>query len=155
LLYRSKSIQGPWTRQILAGYSCGAQVEGVLPLTDPTTNTTSYIWHGNTTRMFLLSNSFPFQNSIINSVIAGSPRISVNGHIFQPLQFIDDGSAKNLDCSDTAKWTVNFTLGDGAVTSGKATIAVDGSPLLADVRTSPPLLSCTCHTKDTENYGIS
>ncbi|MCJ1445496.1 MAG: hypothetical protein MMC23_006001 [Stictis urceolatum] len=32
LLYRSKSISGPWQRQILSGGSCMGQVEGVLIL---------------------------------------------------------------------------------------------------------------------------
>jgi hypothetical protein len=79
---------------------------------------------------------------------AGNSRTSINGHIFQPLQFNDDGSAKNLDCSDPAKWEVNFTLGDGSVASGKATIAADGSPLLADGNDPFP------HTKNSQLISV-
>ena len=43
LLYRSKSIQGPWTRQIVSGYSCEEQFEGVLPLTNPKSSKVSYV----------------------------------------------------------------------------------------------------------------
>ncbi|KAE9371196.1 glycoside hydrolase family 43 protein [Stipitochalara longipes BDJ] len=84
VLFRSKSIQGPWTRQILAGYSCNSQPEGVLPLVDPVTNKTTYLWHGNS--------------------VPGNALTPRNGHIFQPLQFNDDGSALPLDCSDNARF---------------------------------------------------
>lgn len=52
LVYRSKSIQGPWQRQIISGFSCGGQVEGVLPLVNPETNTTTYVWHSSTVRKY-------------------------------------------------------------------------------------------------------
>ncbi|USW54292.1 Putative glycoside hydrolase, family 43 [Septoria linicola] len=52
LLYRSRSIKGPWTRQIIAGYSCEGQVEGVLPLTDPKTQQTSFVWHSTSVPAF-------------------------------------------------------------------------------------------------------
>lgn len=50
LIYRSKTIQGPWTRQIISGDSCRGQVEGVLPLTDPKTGGVSYVWHSTSVR---------------------------------------------------------------------------------------------------------
>lgn len=115
LLYRSRSIKGPWTRQILAGYSCNGQVEGVLPLTDPRTKQTTYVWH---------STSVP-----------GGPRTGFGGHIFQPLRFRPDGSVEDLDCSDNAQFQVGFTRGSGAVASGAATTAGDGSP--ADAAYAP------------------
>jgi hypothetical protein len=110
LLYRSDSIQGPWTRQILEGYSCNGQVEGVLPLTDAKTGAVTNVWH---------STSVP-----------GGPRTGFGGHIFQPLNFNADGSAKNLDCSTTATFPVSFTKGNGTVAAGNATKAVDTTPAL-------------------------
>lgn len=49
-VYRSSSLTGPWERDIISAYSCSGQVEGVLPLTDATTNETTYVWHATTTR---------------------------------------------------------------------------------------------------------
>ncbi|KAF7195196.1 hypothetical protein HII31_03402, partial [Pseudocercospora fuligena] len=108
LLYRSRSIQGPWTRQILAGYSCNGQVEGVLPLTNPNTKQTTYVWH---------STSVP-----------GGPRTGFGGHIFQPLVFNSDGSVQDLDCSDNAQFPVTFTKGTAAIAPSSAS---DGSPAKA------------------------
>lgn len=112
LLYRSKSIKGPWTRQIISGYSCDGQVEGVLPLTDARSGTT-FVWH---------STSVP-----------GGPRTGFGGHIFQPLEFERDGSVRDLDCSPGARFSVSFKEGLGAVAKGAATAAVDGSPDQATV----------------------
>lgn len=111
LVYRSKSIQGPWTRQIISGYSCEGQVEGVLPLTDPKTGKTSYVWH---------STSVP-----------GGPRVGFGGHIFQPLQFNADGSVQDLNCASDAAFSVPFTLGTGTGASGMASTSTDGSPAVA------------------------
>lgn len=108
LLYRSDSIQGPWTRQILSGYSCNGQVEGVLPLTDPSTGEITYVWH---------STSVP-----------GGPRTGWGGHIFQPLVFNDDGSVKELDCGSDVTFDVPFTRGSGEVAQGKATSAEQATP---------------------------
>lgn len=111
LLYRSPSIQGPWTRQILEGYSCNGQVEGVLPLTNPITGAVTNIWHSTT--------------------VPGGPRTGFGGHIFQPLRFNPDGSAKDLDCSTTATFPVTFTKGNGPMPCGNATKAQDQTPELA------------------------
>jgi hypothetical protein len=110
LLYRSDSIEGPWTRQIISAYSCNGQVEGVLTLVDPTTNETSYIWH---------STSVP-----------GGPRIGFAGHIFQPLEFQDDGSAADLNCSSEARFSVAFTAGTGSKTESVIS-STDASPAIA------------------------
>ena len=120
LLYRSKSIQGPWTRQIIAGYSCEGQVEGVLPLTDPKSGSVTDVWH---------STSVP-----------GGPRTGFGGHIFQPLRFNNDGSVQDLDCSTQAKFSVNFERGQGAVASGAATVKADGTPRFAAVSHEPTIL---------------
>lgn len=111
LLYRSRSMQGPWTRQIIGAYSCEGQVEGVLPLTDPTTQETTFVWH---------STSVP-----------GGPRTGFGGHIFQPLVFNPDGSVQDLDCSANAEFPVTFTKGTATISSGPASSASDGSPAAA------------------------
>lgn len=115
LMYRSKSIQGPWTRQILAGYSCNGQVEGVLPLPDPQTGEVTYVWH---------STSVP-----------GGPRTGWGGHIFQPLKFNADGSVEDLDCQADATFDIPFALGTGAVSQGVATSAGQATPADAVVST--------------------
>lgn len=113
LVYRSNSIQGPWTRQIISGNSCNGQVEGVLPLTDPTTGATTYVWH---------STSVP-----------GGPRTGFGGHVFQPLVFNADGSVEDLNCAADASFgPVTFTLGNGTAGSGNLTAATDGSPAIAE-----------------------
>ncbi|CAJ2500892.1 Uu.00g037450.m01.CDS01 [Anthostomella pinea] len=109
LVYRSSSIQGPWERQIIAGYSCNGQLEGVLPLTDPTSGEVTEVWH---------STSVP-----------GGPRVGFGGHIFQPLTFNSDGSVEDLDCAATAKFEVNFQEGTQEVATGAATMAGDKTPL--------------------------
>lgn len=116
LLYRSDSIKGPWTRQIIAGFSCDGQVEGVLPLKNPHTGAITDVWH---------STSVP-----------GGPRTGFGGHIFQPLTFHADGSVEDLDCSPKAKFDVQFTPGKGAVATGAATSAGDATPPFAVVRTN-------------------
>lgn len=110
LLYRSKNIQGPWQRQIISGYSCNGQVEGVLPLEDGKGGT-EYVWH---------STSVP-----------GGPNVGWGGHIFQPLQFNGDGSVKDLNCASEATFTVSFKKGTGAGTSAQKTSY--GSPADAAV----------------------
>ncbi|KAK4574517.1 hypothetical protein LTR86_001358 [Recurvomyces mirabilis] len=109
LVYRSSSIRGPWTRQIISGYSCEGQVEGVLPLTNPYTKQTTYVWHSTT--------------------VPGGPRVGFGGHIFQPLQFNRDGSVQDLDCSTNAAFNVDFTRGSGPVASGAAMTAAQSTPL--------------------------
>lgn len=111
LLYRSNNIQGPWTRQIISGYSCEGQLEGVLPLTDPSNGQITNVWH---------STSVP-----------GGPRTAWGGHIFQPLVFNVDGSAQDLDCSTNASFTVPFIAGTGAAKTGNATTSGDETPALA------------------------
>jgi len=111
IIYRSKSIQGPWERDVIAADSCNAQHEGVLPLVDPSTGRTTYVWH---------STSVP-----------GGPRIGFTGHVFQPLNFNQDGSIQPLDCSPTKSWNVAFEKGTGSIDSGNASISTDQSPPLA------------------------
>ncbi|KAF2151532.1 glycoside hydrolase family 43 protein, partial [Myriangium duriaei CBS 260.36] len=105
LVYRSKSIQGPWTRQIIAGDGCNSQVEGVLPLGS------EYVWHGTS--------------------VPGGPRVGFSGHIFQPLKFNADGSVQDLNCASTASFSVSVPSGNSPTPSGAATHAADASPPLA------------------------
>lgn len=65
LLYRSKSIEGPWTRQIISGDSCMGQVEGVLPLNDPKTGETTFVWHSTSVRK-----CFPTASALIENIEA-------------------------------------------------------------------------------------
>ncbi|KAJ9615591.1 hypothetical protein H2200_001666 [Cladophialophora chaetospira] len=107
LIYRSKTIQGPWTRQIIAGDGCASQAEGVLPLSTGD-NKTTYVWHGTS--------------------VPGGPRTGFSGHIFQPLQFNADGSIQDLICGADAQFSVAFTPGTGASVMGSATTSTDASP---------------------------
>jgi len=111
LLYQSNSIQGPWKRQILAGYSCNGQPEGVLPLTDPSSGNPTPVWHSTT--------------------VPGGVRTGFSGHMFQPLIFNEDGTAADLQCSDTASFTVPFIKGNSSSKTGNVTSAGDVTPALA------------------------
>ena len=116
LVYHSESVQGPWTRQIISGYSCDGQVEGVLSVKDPSSGKTTYIWH---------STSVP-----------GGPKVGFGGHIFQPLKFHPDGSVADLDCSIDAEFPVRLESGVGTVAGGAATGAAQSTPLDAAVSCS-------------------
>ncbi|KAJ4395796.1 hypothetical protein N0V93_000010 [Gnomoniopsis smithogilvyi] len=115
VVYRSASLSGPWERDIVSAFTCGGQVEGVLPLTDPATNQTTYVWHATTT--------------------PGGPRISFSGHFFQPLRFNADGSVQDLDCSAGVEDTASFLVGDGTPDVGALTTATDATPRFADYQT--------------------
>ncbi|POS79447.1 glycosyl hydrolase family 43 protein [Diaporthe helianthi] len=112
LVYRSASLDGPWERDIISAYTCGSQIEGVLSLTDPLTNETTFVLHATS--------------------VPGGPRISFSGHFFQPLRFNDDGSVQDLDCTPGAQFTVPLALGAGEPDSGALTSATDMSPRFAD-----------------------
>lgn len=109
LLYKSESFMGPWTRQIIAGYSCNGQVEGVLQLQNPSTGDVTEVWH---------STSVP-----------GGIRVGWGGHIFQPLVFDAAGDAADLNCSPSASFTVDFTEGTG--TAPAVNTSRDSTPALA------------------------
>ncbi|KAJ5924984.1 hypothetical protein N7454_007623 [Penicillium verhagenii] len=119
IVYRSSSIQGPWKRQILSGDSCNSQLEGVLPLVNPKTKETTYVWHGTS--------------------VPGGPRTGFGGHVFQPLVFNKDGSIQDLNCSPEATFEVDLTPGEGATASGLASQSTDKSPDLASVSPLQPI----------------
>jgi len=99
-------------RQIIAGDSCQGQVEGILPLYDPTTRQTNFVWH---------STSVP-----------GGPRVAWGGHIFNPLRFKDDGSVHELDCTPEAISSVSFIAGTTSKATGKAVAASNITPKFAN-----------------------
>ena len=134
-VYWSSSIQGPWKRQVLSGDSCNSQLEGVLPLVNPKTKETTYVWHGTSVRMliFSLSECFLSPVSQANDSVAGGLRTGFGGHMFQPLVFNKDGSIQDLNCSPEATFDVEFTLGEGTAASGLASQSTDKSPDLASV----------------------
>jgi len=109
-MYRASSIQGPWTRQIISGYGCNTQFEGILTLPGGSTDNSTLLWHGTS--------------------VPGGPRIGWSGHVFQPLSFNADGSVKDLDCSVSAKFDVEVPKGNSSQPCpGPVT---DSSPQLAD-----------------------
>jgi len=65
--------------------------------------------------------------------LAGGPRIAWGGHVFTPLHFNPDGTAKALDCSPAASFQVFHAAGTGPSPSGKVLDATDGSPAIANV----------------------
>lgn len=134
-VYRSSSIQGPWKRQVLSGNSCNSQLEGILPLINPKTKETTYVWHGTSVRMLIFSFSGCSLSPVsqTNDSVAGGPRTGFGGHIFQPLVFNEDGSIQDLNCSLEATFEVKFTLGEGNAASGLASQSTDKSPDLASV----------------------
>lgn len=111
LLYRSKSIEGPWTRQVLSGYSCNGQVEGILPLLRPGKEEATYVWH--------------------STSVLGGPRTGFSWHTFQPLSFDANGAARDLDCNTNASFSVDFVCGTQVTPADAATQAGDRSPLVA------------------------
>jgi hypothetical protein len=101
----------------------------VLPVTDPSTGEVTHIWHSTSVRKCSADNhERPNQLNL-----AGGPRIAWSGHVFTPLQFNPDGTAKELDCSPAASFQVFHTAGTGPNPKGRALDATDGSPLIANV----------------------
>lgn len=113
VVYRSKSYQGPWTRQIISGDTCGAQSCGVLTLPSPSGGPTTYLHQADV-----------FSSSPITGI-----RTAAHGHRFQTLSFNSDGSLQELDCSTTGSTTATFVAGSGVSTTGRAVNATDYSSL--------------------------
>ena len=118
IIFRSKSVQGPWERQIISGYSCGGQTTGVLSL--PSSNTTV---NGTST-------TYLHQSDLFSSAPLTGIRTGAHGHQFQPLRFNPDGSVAELDCSSTAVFPVSFA-GNTAITTSTTACATDSAPSLA------------------------
>jgi hypothetical protein len=124
-VYRSKTLSGPWQRQIISGDTCGGQSEGVLTLPLPAGGPTSYIH--------------------ISDLFATAPltgtRTAAHGHQFQALLFNSDGTVQDLDCSLSKTVTISFSPGYENSTGGLATTATDSSNQM-----SPYSVSCNLPT---------
>ncbi|KAL5326988.1 hypothetical protein ACEPPN_004677 [Leptodophora sp. 'Broadleaf-Isolate-01'] len=113
VVYHSKNISGPWTRQIISADTCGGQTTGVLTLPAPNGGASSYIHSADLFR---------------TAPIVGT-RTATHGHQFQKLEFDNDGTLKDLDCSLSKSVTVSLTPGTGVPDpkTGRAVSATDGS----------------------------
>jgi hypothetical protein len=121
IVYRSKTLSGPWQRQIISGDTCGGQSEGVLALPSPSGGPTSYIH--------------------ISDIFATAPltgiRTAAHGHQFQALLFSRDGTIQDLDCSLSKTFAISFSSGYENSTASLATTAMDSSTIR-----SPYSVSC-------------
>lgn len=81
ILYRSKSLAGPWVRQIISADTCGGQSNGVLTLPSPL-GPTSYLHVAD----------------IIRTAPLAGTRTASHGHQVQKLEFNNDGTLQDLDC---------------------------------------------------------
>lgn len=115
IVYRSKSLAGPWLRQIISADTCGGQSDGVLVLPSPSGGPTAYMH--------------------VADLIAIAPltgtREAAHGHQIQELVFNPDGSLQDYDCSLDKSVRVTFTPGKNVSSSGLAVNATDGSGELA------------------------
>ncbi|KAL2074477.1 hypothetical protein VTL71DRAFT_8255 [Oculimacula yallundae] len=113
VVYRSKTISGPWKRQIISADTCGGQTTGVLTLPTPDGGPSTYIHSADLFR---------------TAPISGT-RTAAHGHQFQKLEFNTDGSLKDLDCSLAKSVTVSLIPGTGVpdTKNGRAISATDGS----------------------------
>ncbi|KAH7418159.1 glycosyl hydrolase [Cadophora sp. MPI-SDFR-AT-0126] len=113
VVYRTKNISGPWTRQIISADTCGGQTTGVLTLPAQYGGSASYIHIAD------LSRTAPLTGT----------RTAAHGHQLQQLEFNADGSLKDLDCSLSKSVTVSLTQGYGVPDpkTGRAVAATDGS----------------------------
>lgn len=111
IFYRSKSLVGPWTRQIISDDTCGGQSTGVLTLPSPTGGQSSYLH---------------IVDLFATAPLTGT-RTAAHGHQFQLLSFNEDGSIQDLDCSPSRSIGITFIPGSNVSSSGRATTATDGS----------------------------
>ncbi|CZR54322.1 uncharacterized protein PAC_04206 [Phialocephala subalpina] len=111
IFYRSKTLAGPWTRQIISSDTCGGQTTGVLTLPSPTGGMTSYLH---------------VADLFATARLTGT-RTAAHGHQIQLLSFNDDNSIRNLDCSLQKSVSVTFTPGTNVSATGIATTATDSS----------------------------
>lgn len=122
LAYRSTSVQGPWTLQVVdSGDTCGGQAMGVMTLPPPPGET------------------FPtivYSADAFSTSPPGADFVSGAGHSIWSLNFAADGSILPIDCSPDATFTIQAPMGDPAVTpiDGLATLATDGSGNFANYR---------------------
>ncbi|KAF2671324.1 hypothetical protein BT63DRAFT_453725 [Microthyrium microscopicum] len=107
IVYRTRDLRnGPWTRQIISGDTCGGQSAGVL----------------------VASNSAGEKTYIHSADLwRGDGSIMLHGKNLQPLEFNADGSVKKLNCDPEASWKFSVRKGDGPQNSGKSVLFTDRS----------------------------
>ncbi|KAM0787148.1 hypothetical protein ACM66B_006399 [Microbotryomycetes sp. NB124-2] len=112
LVYRAKSLKGPWQRQVISDLTCGGQAMGIVKLPGSTdSKKATYLYQAD------LFSTTPVSGSIT----------AAHGHGFWPLEFNGDGSVKDIDCS---KKQYQFTIPAAAsapAPSGRALFATDSS----------------------------
>ena len=113
IVYRSTSIQGPWTRQIISADTCGGQSNGVLILPSPSGGPATYLHQADSV-------------GDVPEAVLGI-RTGLHGHQFQQLIFNPDGSVQDLDCSPSKQTTISFASGSEISMSGPAVTATDSS----------------------------
>jgi hypothetical protein len=111
IVYRSKSLAGPWLRQIISADTCGGQTTGVLTLPSPLGGPTSYLHVADLFR---------------TAPITGT-RTAAHGHQIQKLVFNSDGTVRDIDCSLSKSVAVSFIPGTNVSSTGLAVSATDGS----------------------------
>lgn len=111
IIYCSKSIAGPWKRQIISDDTCGGQSTGVLSLPYPSGGLPSYLHIAD----------------LVNSAPLSGTRSAAHGHQFQLLSFNADGTINDLNCSPTQTFTVTLAPGSAIPSTGLATTATDSS----------------------------
>jgi hypothetical protein len=111
IVYRSKTLAGPWLRQIISADTCGGQSNGVLSLPSPSGGATSYLH---------------ISDLVYTAPLSGT-RTAAHGHQFQVLSFNHDGTVNDLNCSPAQTFTVSLIPGTNVSSTGLATTATDSS----------------------------
>ncbi|KAG4435056.1 hypothetical protein IFR05_009462 [Cadophora sp. M221] len=129
LAYRSKSPFGPWKRQIVdSNNTCGGQAMGVM--TVPSSSTS------------IQGNSYVYHADAFHTAPVGQHFTAAKGHGFWPISFNHDGSIQKIDCSPSAKFTIDALPAVAKVPStGRATKAADGSGNYGDYWAETGLLT--------------
>ncbi|PQE24045.1 glycoside hydrolase family 43 protein [Rutstroemia sp. NJR-2017a BVV2] len=96
IIYRSRSITGPWTRQIISADTCSGQTTGVLTIPSCTDS------NGNSTAAYI------HQADLFGIAPIAGTRTAAHGHQFQALNFNEDGSVVDLDCSPSVSTTIEL-----------------------------------------------
>lgn len=115
VMYRSKSMAGPWQRQIISADTCGGQSTGVLALPSPSGGATSYLHIAD----------------LVNAAPLSGTRTATHGHQFQLLSFNHDGTVNDLNCSPKQSFTVSLVPSTNVSSTGLRTTATDSSGEIA------------------------
>ncbi|RDL40559.1 Arabinanase [Venustampulla echinocandica] len=97
VVYRSKTIIGPWIRQIISADTCGGQTTGVLTLPGPSGRGDASYLH---------------QADLFSTAPLTGIRTAAHAHQFQLLTFSDlDGSVNDLNCTLSHSATASVIKG--------------------------------------------